>query len=169
MLGPVAHIVSPNRIHTTWMADWQAAYPAAVTWGAPGKGARYDRALGAAPETQWAADLDQLLVPGGYLTEAVFFHRASRTLILTDLVQRFEARKVHSAVLRLLIRIVGAMAPRGGTPFDLRMTFLPRRRAVRRAVEAMIAWEPERIVLSHGRWVERDGAEVLRRALAWAL
>ena len=33
----------------------------------------------------------------------------------------------------------------------------------------MLAWEPERVVFSHGSWYERDGAAELRRSLAWLL
>jgi hypothetical protein len=28
----------------------------------------------------------------------------------------------------------------------------------------MIAWEPERVILAHGRWYDRAGAAELRRA-----
>jgi hypothetical protein len=31
----------------------------------------------------------------------------------------------------------------------------------------MLAWDIDRIVLSHGDLIERDGREVLRRAYAW--
>jgi hypothetical protein len=33
----------------------------------------------------------------------------------------------------------------------------------------MIAWNPERVILAHGRWYERDGAQELRRAFRWVL
>jgi hypothetical protein len=33
----------------------------------------------------------------------------------------------------------------------------------------MLAWNPQRIILAHGRWYERDGAAELARAFAWAL
>ena len=34
-LGPVAHIVAPNRIHYWWAGDWKQAYPQARTYAAP--------------------------------------------------------------------------------------------------------------------------------------
>jgi hypothetical protein len=33
----------------------------------------------------------------------------------------------------------------------------------------MLAWSPERVIFSHGRWFDRDGAAALRRAFAWLL
>jgi hypothetical protein len=31
----------------------------------------------------------------------------------------------------------------------------------------MLAWQPERVVLSHGKWYEHDGVAELRRAFRW--
>jgi hypothetical protein len=31
----------------------------------------------------------------------------------------------------------------------------------------MIGWDPARIILAHGRWYERGGADELRRAFRW--
>jgi hypothetical protein len=49
----------------------------------------------------------------------------------------------------------------------MRLTF--RKAELRAAVEQMIAWEPERIVIAHGRCYDRDGAAELRRAFRWLL
>jgi hypothetical protein len=32
-LGPVRHLVSPNRIHHLYLQDWLAAWPEAAVWG----------------------------------------------------------------------------------------------------------------------------------------
>lgn len=172
--GPVGFLIAPNRLHWLALAEWQVAFPDARTYAAPGVernaargGFRIDAVLAEGPEPAWAADLDQRLVPGAFLTEAVFFHRASRTLILTDLVENFERGKMHGFWLRLAMRLGGVTHPHGGTPRDLMTTFLPRRADARRAAEAMLDWRPERIVLAHGRCVERDATATLARALAW--
>ncbi len=55
-------------------------------------------------------------------------------------------------------------------PRDLRATFAKQKKpAFRAAIETMIAWKPERIILAHGRWYDRDGANELRRAFRWLL
>jgi hypothetical protein len=51
----------------------------------------------------------------------------------------------------------------------MRIGFLRQRKAVRVAVRRMIAWEPERIIIAHGRWYERDATVELRRAFRWVL
>jgi hypothetical protein len=37
----------------------------------------------------------------------------------------------------------------------------------RAAVEQTIAWDPARVIIAQGRWVERDGATTLRQAFRW--
>lgn len=102
------------------------------------------------------------------MTEIVFFHRPSRTLILTDFIENFEPRKL-GWFSRLLTKLGGAQDPNGSMPRDMRLTFLRRRHALKAAVETMIAWNPARIILAHGRWYEKGGAHELRRAFRWLL
>ena len=132
------------------------------------KGISFDRVLTNEAEPEWAGEIDQILVPGGYLTEADFFHRASKTLILTDLIENFEAEKVGGWFGRLAMRLSGAMDPHGAMPKDLRTTFFRHRQDVRRAVETMIGWAPARVIIAHGRWYDADAVAELKRAFAWA-
>ena len=41
------------------------------------------------------------------------------------------------------------------------------REAAREQLDRMLAWDIDRIVLSHGEMIPSDGREVLRRAYAW--
>jgi hypothetical protein len=40
---------------------------------------------------------------------------------------------------------------------------------LRAAVESMLAWNPKRIILAHGRWHQTKGAAELRQPFAWLL
>lgn len=176
-LGPVRHLVAPNTLHYAFLPEWQRAFTDAASHGAPGVreraarsgiSLRLDHALGPEPPAAWAGQIDQLLVTGSVVSQAVFLHRASRTLILTDLVENFEPSHVTSRALRLLIRMAGAMHPDGKAPWDMQQTFRGQHRdALRQAVRTMIGWAPERILLAHGRWYDRDGTAELRRAFRW--
>ncbi len=174
-LGRPCWIVAPNRIHYWWVPDWHRAFPAAEVYLAPRireqAGGRIDfpaRELDAAEGYPWDAEVATLPVAGSYMTEVAFFHRASRTLVLTDLIENFEPAKL-GVVLRWLTRLAGIQDPDGQMPRDMRLTFKGRRRELRRAVETMIAWRPERVIIAHGRWYDRDGAGELRRAFRWLL
>jgi hypothetical protein len=124
--------------------------------------------LGGETGYPWDAALATLAVAGDYMTEFVFFHRASRTLILTDLIENFEPTKL-GPVLRLLTWLGGVRDPDGQMPRDMRLTYRAHRAALKRAVERMIAWAPVRVILAHGRWYDRDGAAELKRAFRWLL
>ena len=174
-LGPVRYLVAPNKIHYWWIGEWRIAYPDVVALAAPrvaekadAHGIVFDRVLGEAPEDAWAGEIDQVLVPGRFMTEAVFFHRASATLILADLIENFEMEKVGGSIARFIYRLAGVAAPHGSMPRDLRATFVGHERQVKEAVETMISWKPQRIILAHGKCYEENAVDELRRAFRWA-
>jgi Domain of unknown function (DUF4336) len=174
-LGPVRWLVAPNTLHYWWVPDWKAAFPAAEVLAAPGleRSAKrplpIDTVVGDAAPAAWSGEIDQLVVRGDLLTEACFFHRPTRTLLLTDLIENFEPRRVRRWWFRALLRLGGAADPDGKAPIDMRLSFLRHRRALRASVLRMLAWNPERVIIAHGRWYERDGATELRRAFRWVL
>jgi hypothetical protein len=168
-LGAVRHLVSPNKIHHLFLGEWKERWPAARLYASPGLPPRrrdlsFDAMLGDEPEAAWAAAIDQVVFRGSFvMEEVIFFHRASRTAIFTDLIQRFPP----SAGWRgLLLRLDGLVGPDGSTPREWRLTFL-RRGALRRAKARVLAWNPERLVVAHGACALRDGREVIERALRW--
>ena len=174
-LGPIRFLIAPNGLHYWWIPAWKARFPEAEVHCAPGLERSAKRALpphrtltDAAPGA-WAGAIDQVLVEGPLFSEVAFLHRASRTLILTDLIENFEPHRARSRFLRLLLRISGAADPDGKAPIDMQLSFLFRRKAVRAAVQRMIAWQPQRVILAHGRWYEEDAAAELRRAFRWVV
>lgn len=173
-LGPVAWLVAPNSLHYWYVADWQDIYPRAQTLAVPDLATRAKRhfrvdALVGAEATPMPEGLEVVLVPGTLVNEAVFLHRASRTVILTDLIENFEPERVRSSLYRWLVRLSGAAHPDGKAPIDLRLTFWPHRRRVREAVKTILGWDCERVVMAHGLPYAHDGAAELRRALRWAV
>ncbi len=170
-------IVGPNRIHYSWISEWKAAFPQADVYLAPriqkqakGRIAFDSLPLARAGGYPWDAEIATLPVVGSYMTEIEFFHRVSRTLILTDLIENFEPEKIGRGFLWLSMWIGGVTPPHGGLPRDLRLTFTWwHKRELRAAVETMLAWNPARIIMAHGRWHETNGAAELRQAFAWLL
>ena len=173
-LGPVRWLIAPNRLHWMALGAWQAAFPEAVTHAAPkvelkaaDGGFEVDAVLTDTAPAAWTGAIGQVLVPGRFMTEAVFFHRTTATLIVTDLIENFERDRLRSRFLTLLMWVGGVLHPHGGTPRDLRLTFLGRGTAVKAAAETMLGWAPRRIILAHGRCIEEDATAVLAHALAW--
>jgi hypothetical protein len=176
-LGPVSHLVSPNKLHYVHVCAWKRAYPEATAWASPGvkeraasRGAEvcFDRDLVDEPEEAWREDLDQLIFRGSrFMEEVVFFHRKTRTLILADFIQNFEVEKVGGFFYAWLLRLAGVADPDGKTPPEVRLTFLGRKEEARVSLEEMLAWRPEKVIMAHGRPYYRDGMAELRRAFRW--
>ncbi len=172
VLGPVRHLVSPNFIHYWWIGAWHRHYPAAIRWASPKVRPRaakhdieFDRDLGESAEPAWQDEIDQLIIRGSRaMQEVAFFHKPSKTLILTDMIENFELSHLHPAWWRWLIRFAGITDPDGKTPIDLYWSFLGHRDQLKTAIETMIDWKPERVILAHGRWYQKDGVRELRRA-----
>jgi hypothetical protein len=172
--GTPRWIVGPNRIHYWWIPEWKSAYPSASIYLAPRieeqaadrinfDFARLDHDCG----YPWDSEIATLPVRGKFMTEIEFFHYPSRTLILTDLIENFEPEKLGSLLLRWLTWLGGVQDPDGKMPRDMRLTF--SREELRKAVQKMIQWNPERVILAHGRWYEKNGVLELRRAFRWLL
>ena len=176
-LGRVAHLISPNVIHYAHIEEWKRQFPEAITWASPhvreraksqNIEVRFDKDLDSFAPEAWAGTLRQAIIPGTFLSEVVFFHTNSKTLILADTIQNFELDKVRQPY-RFLVWAARAYTPYGQMPIDLRSTFLPKKREAGLVVREMLSWKPERIILSHGACIEHDADAALRFAFRWAL
>ncbi|PPQ36048.1 DUF4336 domain-containing protein [Rhodopila globiformis] len=170
-LGNPRFLVSPNKLHHLYLAEWKTAYPRATLFASPGlrrrrKDLAFDDDLTDTPDPGWAREIDQVLFKGSVaMTEAVFFHRASRTALFADLIQNLP----HDFVKGwrgVLARLGGIVEPNPGAPSDWRTIFLDRK-AARRALARILAWDIERVIIAHGTPAEQDGQAFVRRAFAW--
>ncbi len=176
-LGTVQHLVSPNMIHYAYIADWKKLYPQATAWASPKVSKRakaqhisvtFDRELTDTAPAEWAGQIEQLIFQGSrVLSEVVFFHRTSRTLILTDLIENFATEKVPSYPLRMLMKLAGIADPDGKTPLDFRLTFWGNKAQARQSYTEILAWQPEKIILAHGRCYTENAMAELQRAFRW--
>jgi hypothetical protein len=171
VLGPVAHLVSPNLLHHIWLGEWKRAYPAARLIASPGLPRRrrdivFDAVLGDAPDPAWAADIDQVAVHGNmFMTETVFLHKGSRTAIFADLIENFPP-DWFKGWRGVLARLDGIVYPHFGAPRELRWGFVQRQRA-RAAIRRVLDFAPERVVIAHGTIAESGGTDFVRHAFRW--
>ena len=169
-LGSVCVVVAPNRYHHLYVGDYVDAYPGAQILAAPGlaekrRDLKFHAVLGNRAPELWAGQIDQIVFPLAMVNEAVFYHRASRTLLVSDLV--FNMQHTDSWGTWLLFRADGAY---GKLAFSRVFRLLTRDKAAAREVaEKILTWDFERVILAHGDIVERDGRAELQQALARAL
>lgn len=166
-LGAVTLIVVPNSLHGDEARFYAERYPAArVLVPAPvqekfrAKLPRVDGTIAEAWPESWAAELRPLQLEGTRMGEALFLHVPSGTLIATDLVFHFTDELTGMA--RRLMQWNGVLG-RLGPSRIFRGFFLSDRATFARSLAPVQTWEFERVVMSHGTIVERDGK---RRFLA---
>jgi hypothetical protein len=166
-LGPVRYVVAPNLYHHLHAGDYAAAYPKAELHGAPGLGRKrtdlnLHAELGHAP-AGWADSLQQIFFPGMLMKETVFFHPASRTLVVCDLLENFESSDHWPT--RMYLK-VGGIHGRPGVSRLLRPAFRDHK-AMRTSLDRVFDWDFDRVVLAHGNVLEHDGPTVLRDSYTW--
>ncbi len=163
--------MSPNQFHYAHIGEWAKAFPEAVSWASPRvrKRARarhvdvdFTRDLEASPPEEWRREIDQTLFPGGYFKEFIFFHKASRTLILADTIINIELDKVTEP-WRTATKFTGMYHPYGQIFFGMRLPLLVQRQKAEAAIRKIHSWQPQRILLSHGRCFDADADKVIRR------
>jgi hypothetical protein len=174
-LGPVAHLVSPNKLHHLYLREWKETYPDARLWGPRSTMRRrrdltFRKPLQDEPPSDWRDDIDQAWVRGSItMDEVVFFHRPSRTTIVADLIQTFSDQFLRAHWRwwqRPLARLGGIVADKALAPSDWRHSFLNRAPA-RAARAKILGWDCERVIVAHGEWRRSDGTAFLHRSLAW--
>jgi hypothetical protein len=154
-IGPVRYIVSPNKIHHLFLYERADRRPDARLYAPPGFARktpelRFGAALDDEPDPAWAADIDQVIFRGSIaMAEVMFFHRASRTVIISDLIQRHPESEM-SGWKGMLMRLDGLVGKHGSTPREWRASFL-RRGPVRAARKKVLGWNAERL-LSNPSW-----------------
>jgi hypothetical protein len=111
-------------------------------------------------------DIDLVIMRGSFLlTEVVFFHRASGTVLFADLVQKFPPswfKGWRGAVAHL----DGIVAPNPGPAREWRASFM-HRRAANAALERILAWPIQRVLIAHGESSNADGDAFVRHAFGW--
>ena len=94
------------------------------------------------------------------LNECVFFHEQSRTLILTDTALNFD--ESFPLPVQLVTRIGGGY--KNLSPSLLEKIATTDKQKVSAAVEQVLDWDFERVIMAHGAIVEKDGKARFRKS-----
>lgn len=168
--GEVRFIVTPTALHHRFLAEWRAAYPRATLHAAPGSRARredisFDADLDETPPAAWSGQIDQTFMRNAIATEVVFFHRASGTVLIADLIQHFP-RGWFTGWRAVIARLDGMTGPEPQVPQKFRAAFTDRR-AARASLQRILAWPADRVLMAHAPPVETEGRAFIVRAFRW--
>lgn len=171
-LGTIKHVIAPNLYHYLFAADFKACYPEALLWATSGLDAKQpklpiDRIIDEGIEASWPG-LDWLPFSGfrtlglnGFdaLNECVFFHRLSRTLILTDTAFNFD--ESFPLTTRLVTQVIGGY--KSLSPSILEKIATTDKSAIKKSVEYVLNWDFERVIMAHGSIVAKGGKEKFKQ------
>ncbi|CAM2009883.1 DUF4336 domain-containing protein [Acanthopleuribacter pedis] len=170
-LGPVRTLIAPNCFHHLYLKDVMARYPEAKLYTAPGlaqKRPDLDVTAEIRPgkNLPWADEIEWFPLGGAAkMNEIILLHRATKTLIVTDLM--FNMSKVRGPMTPWLLRAAGAWRK----PAQSRVwrILTNDRGAAKASLQPVLARPFERVVMAHGDVIERDGKAHFARALQWML
>ncbi len=163
-LGRVRWVIGPNRFHHLYLGGWMAL--GAEGWAVPSLHRKradltFSGTVGTA--SPWPDALQTFALscfPCG--DEAVFLHRPSRTLVVSDLLFNFGA---DTPLLTRVTMRIGLAYP--GVCCSALERVLMKRPAARRDLAHILAWDFDRVVLAHGAVVGEGGHDALRQAYDW--
>ena len=171
--GPVRYLVAATPRHVWRLAAWHTLFPDAQLW-VP-RPTPFTLKKGALPLTRmltdteprdWSLDFDQLAFRGNPLIEEVFFfHKASRTVILGDLIQahpKVHGKPFHNA----LFRLEGVASKPGGVGLDFKLSFINRKLA-RQSLDTLLSWDFDKLIIAHGACIEKGAKPFVERAFHW--
>jgi len=171
-LGQVSYLVSPNKIHHLFMSDWISFFPDAISYSSPGlrekrKDISFDKNLSDEPEQEWKMEIDQVIFKGScVMEEVVFFHKDSKVLILTDLIENFHPN-YFSGYKKIIAKLTGIVSPNGKAPLDWRVSFIFGKSEAKESLAKIINWKPEKIIISHGECIYSNATEFLLKSFEW--
>jgi hypothetical protein len=168
-LGEVATIVAPSRIHYFFLKDAIARWPKARVLGPTGlerkvPGVAFEPLpIHGEPDALGGHVRTRCIEGVPYITEHVFLHPATRTLLVTDLV--FNLHDVPGLGIQLFLRAVGAW---NRTAQSRMWRFVTKNRAAAAAsVNEVLGWDFDRLVMAHGEPIDGGAHERTAAALAW--
>ena len=190
-LGPVKHIVTPNMEHQKFAPLWFVDYPEASSYACPGLREKkpelgWQRSLeelldarggltSSQPPAEWGGAIDLCwirdkipLTPGfPFFNEVVFCHRASKTLIVTDLWWNYPASGSDTSPavpdVPLSSRLWKAGMDRIYTPVYNGLMDGDGTRAT--SYDTVLGWDWDYIAPCHGEPVAQNAKAVLRAHL----
>lgn len=171
-IGTIRHIIAPNLYHYLFADNFKKHYPEAIFWAAPGLETKkpdlaIDRTIQSDTDSLWNG-LEYILFDGfrtlglsGFdsVNECVFFHRVSRTLILTDIAFHFD--ESYPVIVQLATKVLGGY--KNLSPSLLERVATTDKEQVKESVNKVLSWDFERVIMAHGSIIEHNGKQQFKQ------
>ncbi|MDO8908527.1 MAG: DUF4336 domain-containing protein [Pseudohongiella sp.] len=164
-IGNVRCVIAPNKSHHLYFPAFLAAYPSAAGFIAPGLESKRPDLAGyplIPDDAPWGDELQGFFIDGlPILNETVWFHAATGTLILTDLLFCFsQNNRGLSAFVAKVLGVYNRLAMSRTMKLAIK-----DKHALRRSVRPLLSLPCQRIIVAHDEIIGKQAAEKLKVAL----
>ncbi len=168
-IGDVASIIAPNKLHHLFAGDLHKLFPNSKLYGASGLAKKR-------PDLKIEAEMDMNFKPNWsdvefhiikgmrYVNEVVFYHKISKTLILTDI--GFNLGDDKPLMTRLFGRMIG-IYKKFGCPPEIKYGLVSDRQLFLKSIQRILEWDFDQIVMAHGNIVAQNGRKIFAKAFNW--
>ena len=168
-LGRVEHVLAPNFDHYLFVEAFKQRYPHARFYAAPGvapklPNVRFDSELRCGAIAPLGEGIEQAWFRSNHqLQELVLLHRATHTLITSDLA--FNINEADGLVSKLMLKLNDSYLTFG--PSRVCRAHITELRMARSDVDAIPALKPERAIVAHGEILNAGATAAIERGYAW--
>lgn len=165
--GEITDIIAPNLYHHLSVLRAQSWFPKAQLWGAQGFAEKR-------PDIHWNhlfekksslenwpyhESLEYRLIEGAArMNEVVFYHKASRTLLVIDLL--FHIKNTKGWLSPVIYTLMGTRNKLNMS--RLWNSLIKDRPAMKNSIQEVLNWDFDRIIFCHGDTVHTGGKELAR-------
>jgi len=172
-LGHVKYLVAATPRHVWRLDAAQMLFPDAQLWASQRTRLTLQHGdlpitgfLTDSPPSDWVDDFEQLVFKGNrFLSEVLFYHKKSHTVILNDLIQ-INKKVKGKPLTNFIFRLAGVLYPNGGVSRDLRKTFTKHDLALQ-SLETLLSWDFDKLIIAHGDCIETDAKSFVEEKFRW--
>lgn len=168
-IGHVRYIIAPNRWHHMFVGSFLRSFPEARVYGAPGldkkrKDLNFEGILTSDHNYPWSEAVSHKVLSGApLLNEVIFYHKQSKTLIVTDLgLHICEDRSFYT---KLIFRLMGIYNRFGWSALEKKF-FIKEKGLFEDSIQEILGWDFEKIIMAHGNTVSSNGKTIFKEAFA---
>jgi hypothetical protein len=166
-LGPVLHLIAPSALHHMHLPAALKHFPEAKVYGTRAllkkrKDLNLHAILNDGIPAEMAGDLSSITLAGApNVDETVFFHKASRSLLVTDMV--FHITRPQGIMSKLMLSCTGT----NGRLAQSRLwhLFAKDKKSFVQSTHEMLGWNFDRLVPCHGDVLATGAKAAVQSAL----
>lgn len=175
-LGTVTYLIAPNLFHYLYLTQAQVIYPNAKIFAPPGIESKLPNLtidqIFTKDEVDFISELEYTLLEGfqafiinkiAVVNEVVFYHPSTKTLIITDSAFNFDDS--FPLITQFAARLIGSYQTL--KPSRLEKIAVQDKEKLTSAINKVVAWDFQRVIMGHGKIVDRDAKIQLTQGYNW--